>query len=153
MAAIVAADGHKDCHDINKGTHLRATKGSCNDQATTTAIFGVELESDSSAPVLDKEMQLELEGISSEAQRNIQVAAYVDYTQNHLSMEEINKKYDHHGYFGCCKERFDSNCGGGITFCYTVCKWRDPNLHILKNNECCAPQNRGTKYWFWEECT
>ena len=177
----VASNDHRD-HDSNKGgSHLRATKGSANVQATSTSLLDVELESDSSTPLekenksyfvpvdetmyLDEEMELALQGLN-EANRNIQLAAYMDYMVNHMSMEEINLKYRPRGHgsvgvqtkdFLCCKNRNDKKCFTQTDDddtngeCKDECKWREavfPNIF----NGCCAPENRGKKFWVWEDC-
>ena len=109
--------------------------------------------------LLDEEIQLALEGLN-ESQRNIQLAAYVEYTQNHISMEEINMKYRTHGHdnldvewdvIPCCKDRTDLKCFDSDDQCEPRCKWFGgafPNVF----NDCCAPENRGKIFFVWETC-
>ena len=177
--AAVAADDHKDHDNIDGSARLRATKGSRSDQqATATALFDdVELESDTSAQVkkdnkshfvpadelmlLDEEIQLALEGLD-EDQRNIQLAAYVDYKQNHMNMEEINMKYRTHGddnldvrweVIPCCKIRTgNSKCYGKYGDCTERCRWLIGMVSNYFANGCCDPDDRGKKFFIWEIC-
>ena len=151
-AAAVAADDHKEHGNIDT-PHLRATKGSASDHATATGLFETELESDVSAAdgtMSLEELELALEGFDG-AQREIQLSAYLDFTQNQMSMEEINEKYLSGNPFDlnykCCKNRNPFKCGWGL-----ICKSRcEVNTHQVQNG-CCAPEDRGTKKWAWERC-
>ena len=154
----VAADDHKEHGNIDT-PHLRATKGSASDHATATGLFETELESDVSAAdgtMSLEELELALEGFDG-AQREIQLSAYLDFTQNQVSMEEINEKYLSNDanlkmwppISYCCKNRDPRKCGFTYVFCESRCRWRKGDG---AHNSCCAPEDRGTKKWAWERC-
>ena len=102
--ATIAADEHMKDHDNNKKKmNLRASSGSAAAQGIAFALFDGELETDSSLTfdddsmmTLNEEMEEVLKGMN-EVQRSIQLAAYKDFKQKSMSLEDINKKYLPHG--------------------------------------------------------
>ena len=126
--AAVTADDREDHSDNKKKLNLRASSGSAAAQGTAFALFDGELETDASLTfddnsmmTLDEEMKEVLQGMD-EVQRSIQLAAYKDFKQKSMSLEEINKKYLPHGdgkldvgtktaSTPCCRNRFSNRCG------------------------------------------
>ena len=153
--AAVAPHDRKERRDNSDTPHLRATKGSASGHATATGLFEGELESDVSDAILSvEEIELALEGLD-DAQREIELSAYFDFTQNNMSMEEISEKYlsrdTNLGFikkYKCCKSRNPLKCGWG-TACVSLCHF--PEGYGLQN-KCCAPWDRGTKTFAWEKC-
>ena len=167
----VAADDHRDHSDNNKKKmNLRASPGSTAAQGTTFALFHGKLETDSSLTfddqtimTLDEEMEEVLQGMN-EVERSIQLAAYKDFKQKSMSLEEINKKYLPHGdgnldvgtktivSIRCCRDRFSDKCGGLFQSCKKECRWGSKYDHRNRYNHCCHPSDRGEKFWVWEDC-
>ena len=136
--AAVTADDREDHSDNKKKLNLRASSGSAAAQGTAFALFDSELETDASLTfddnsmmTLDEEMKEVLQGMD-EVQRSIQLAAYKDFKQKSMSLEEINEKYLPHGdgdidvrtktaFIACCRNRFSNRCGF-FPFCKNVDK-------------------------------
>ena len=163
--AAVTADDREDHGDNKKKLNLRASSGSAAAQGTAFALFNGKLETDSSvAPgdnktimTLDEEMEDALKDMN-EVQRSIQLAAYRDYTQNKMSLEEINKKYLPHtdgdldvgtktGDFKCCKRGGTVGCTYYDEYWNKQCRCYNPN-----GGGCCRKGYEGSKFWFWEDC-
>ena len=163
--ATVAADEHIKDHDNNKkGMNLRASPGSAAAQGTAFALFDGKLETDSSLMTVDdktimtleKEMEDALKGMN-EVERSIQLAAYKDYTENNMSLEEINKKYLPHGddnldvgtktgrIFTCCKRTKLTT-----EDCYHNDKYRKcKDECFFGQGGCCHPHDKGKQYWWF----
>ena len=164
----VAADDRGDHSDNKERKSLRASAGSAAAQGTAFALFDGKLETDSSLMTvddktimaLDKEMEDALKGMD-EVERSIQLAAFKDFTQNKMTLEEINKRYLPHGdgdldvgtktaFMPCCRNPYPRKCLTGTEICIKECRWITvPNFFV---NICCHPNDRGKKFWVWEDC-
>ena len=153
--AAVAPHDRKERRDNSDTPHLRATKGSASGHATATGLFESELESDVSADGIMsvEEIELALEGLD-DAQREIQLSAYYDFTQNNMSIEEISEKYlsrdtnlGSQGIY-CCRYRA-TECGFSTFFCDKRCYWPQGTG---PHNQCCAPKDRGYKRYVFQGC-
>ena len=157
--ATIAADEHMKDHDDNKkGMNLRASAGSAAAQGTVFALFDGELETDSSLTTfdeettmtLDKEMEDALKGMNEVERRSIQLAAYRDYTENNMSLEEIsNKKYLHYPIrISCCKRKVTQE----------KCYYHDEYGRKCKREcqlpftGCCHPDDYGRYVFPWRCC-
>ena len=162
---------------------MRTTKGGADfQQATSTAttLFDGKLESDSSASpeeknerhsfavpntiLLDEEVELVIKGLN-EAQRKIWLGVYVDYMQNHMSMEEINEKYHSDGldvglewYYNCCKYAENARRMCNWNFFTGYCKHKFGGHCVwvggpVINDTCCPDNWVGKKsHGAWDEC-
>ena len=158
----IAADDHRDHGNNKKKMNLRASSGSAAAQGTAFALFDSELETDASLTfddnsmmTLDEEMKEVLQGMD-EVQRSIQLAAYKDFKQKSMSLEEINEKYLPHGdgdldvgtntagRFKCCKPPLDKYCQRGY-FGGCRCGYTD--------GVCCfGGKFIGSRDWPWGPC-
>ena len=159
--AAIDVDDRADHSNNKKGMNLRANAGSAAAQGTAFALFDGELETDASLtfdddPImtLDEEMEEFLQGMD-EVERSIQLAAYKDFKQKSMSLEEINEKYLPHGdgdldvgtktagRFSCCKPPADRWCQRGY-FGSCNCGYT--------NGVCCFRKMIGSRDLPWGPC-
>ena len=172
--ASVANNNEDHISDKEGSSYLRLARGSDIQATAATSLFEGALESDFDYSLLDEESELLLKSMD-EVNRKIQLAAYVDYTQNNMSMEAINEKYDHGNLdagfvlHSCCLEAHSEGCytkcfggagqkcnkSGGKLACLgtsngNYCVWTG-----IMIRQCCAYHMRGKKGGFGkhvEEC-
>ena len=126
IVAAVATDEHnKDNDGGNKVSNLRAAKGSAAAQGTAIDLFDSELETDSNLSL-------------SHVNKDLDVGK-----RNERNKKRIKRKKNTNRGNPCCMRYNDPDCLISGHVCKPECQWTKAWLQ-----SCCAPENRGSKYFF-----